>query len=201
MHLGPQDLECQRVLKPLSPLKLLFLRTVLGPFDAAKGFAKDIDQKRKLKPFGESCWNLSNPTLLEIQQRCSIGSCALKLAGGSRIRALSYSVMATCLLCIRHATARKNMEKPSPKMNPRGPSQSTSGKITKGRSPGFQAWTLGGIVGIVPHIHGIRTSYGRWSMFQGKATGDHRAVGTVWWGKGVAYLKCNIRPHLVSEFQ
>ena len=129
MHLGPQDLECQRVLKPLSPLKLLFLRTVLGPFDAAKGFAKDIDQKRKLKPFGESCWNLSNPTLLEIQQRCSIGSCALKLAGGSRIRALSYSVMATCLLCVRHATARKNMEKPSPKMNPRGPSQSTSGKI------------------------------------------------------------------------
>ena len=42
------------------------------------------------------------------------------------------------------------MEKPSPKMNPRGPPQSTSGKITKGRSPGFQAWTLGGIVGIMP---------------------------------------------------
>lgn len=66
---------------------------------------------------------------------------------------------------------------PSPKMNPRGPSQLTSGKIIKGRSPGFQAWTLGGIVGIMPHIHGIRTSYGRWSMFQGKATGDHGAVG------------------------
>lgn len=63
------------------------------------------------------------------------------------------------------------LQKPSPRMNcwPSAPI-GTSGKIIKGRSPGFQAWTLGGILGTSTPPYG-------WSMFQGKATLDHRALG------------------------